>query len=129
VTLEPFRSGKRISRVSEVKSYRVSKPKRKFILFGSYTKRYEYILSNFHHRYLRHTALHMKFESADGTKGECRTNPLKIEVESMLDKESAADIKDIKPPVNFKGAWLKYLVIFLLPLVIAGRVQSLGEII
>ncbi len=105
----------------EVKNYKISKAARKYILFGNYTKKYEYTLSTFTTGVYDIQPFVLKFEQSDGTKGECRTNPLKIEVSSMLDRESAADIKDIKPPVNFRGAWLKYLMIILLLLAaIAG---------
>ena len=102
----------------EVKSFKISKPRRKYLYFGKYVKKYEYIVSTFTTGVYEIKPFTIKFTPKNGAPAECQTSPLKINVASMLDKESAADIRDIKPPVNFRGAWLFYLVVILIPLII-----------
>ena len=104
----------------EIKNYKISKPKRKYLFFGKYVKKYEYILSTFTTGVYEIKPFVIKFTANGSAEKECQTNPLKIEVVSLLDRESAAHIRDIKPPVNFRGAWLFYLVLTVVPLCLAA---------
>jgi len=119
VKFEPFFPEQNLKNF-EIKNYKISKEKKKYLFFGRYTKRYEYLLSTFTTGIYDIQPFSIKFSTRNGTWTECQTNPLKIEVASLLDRESAADIKDIKPPVNFRGTWLLYLGLIVLPLCIAA---------
>ncbi|HAX61363.1 MAG TPA: hypothetical protein DCX95_02230 [Elusimicrobia bacterium] len=93
----------------EIKDYKFSEGK-KYFIFGRYIKKYEYLLSTFTTGIYSISPFSVSFTDATGKTAQAQTQPLKIEVVSLLDKESAADIRDIKPPVNIKSKLLFYLL-------------------
>lgn len=100
----------------EIKDYKVSKDRRKYFLFGRSIRKQEYILSTFTTGIYEIKPFTVNFINRDGKSAQSQTNALKIEVTSLLDKESASDIRDIKPPVNLKIKPLTYIIVFGLPL-------------
>lgn len=107
----------------EIKEVRKSKPVRKYIIFGKYSQRYEYVFSVFEAGNYTIEPITVKFAAKDGSKIEVQTSGLNLEIESILDKESASDIRDIKLPVSLRRGILFYLYIVLIPcLFLAGYI-------
>ncbi|MBI5574586.1 MAG: hypothetical protein HY919_08595 [Elusimicrobia bacterium] len=98
----------------EIKDYKFSQGRKKYIIFGRYVKKYEYLISTFTTGIYPISPFSISFANSAGVIVQAQTQPLKIEVVSLLDKESAADIKDIKPPVNIKSKSFKYIISVLL---------------
>ncbi|MFH1540878.1 MAG: BatD family protein [Elusimicrobiota bacterium] len=105
----------------EIKDCKVSKEKKKYFVFGRCVKKYEYILSTFTTGIYEIPPFTLKSTDKDGKTIQIQTNLIKIEVTSLLDKESALDIRDIKPPVNLKLKVIFYVIfIGILVLLLAG---------
>ncbi|MDD5688080.1 MAG: hypothetical protein PHE88_09650 [Elusimicrobia bacterium] len=102
----------------EIKNYKISKERKKYFIFGRYIKKYEYILSTFTTGIYEINPFVVNFTNKDGTPAQSQTNSLKIEVTSLLDKESASDIRDIKSPVNIKRTPIFYIVVFGVPILL-----------
>jgi hypothetical protein len=103
----------------EVKDYSRPRARREYIVFGRKVKKYEYLLSTFTTGIYEIKPFAIKFSSA-GRPAECQTSPLKLEVASMLERESATDIRDIKPPVNIKRNPVFYLLLLGIPIIAAA---------
>ncbi|MFH0947787.1 MAG: BatD family protein [Elusimicrobiota bacterium] len=86
----------------EIKNYKISKK----------GKKYEYTLSTFLTGIYEIPPFKVKWITPDGKEAESQSSILKLEVVSLLDKESASDIRDIKPPVNFQRGIIFYATIF-----------------
>lgn len=115
IKLDSFSPGENLKSF-EIKDYKVSKDKKKYFLFGKIIRKHEYILSTFTTGIYEISPFTVNFINKDGKPAQSQTNALKIEVASLLDKESASDIRDIKPPVNLKIKPIVYIIIFGLPL-------------
>lgn len=101
----------------EIKDYKITKEQKKYFLFGRYKKTYKYILSTFTTGIYEIKPFVVDFTDKNGVITQSRTNLIKIEVTSLLDKESASDIRDIKPPVMIKSKLFPYVFIILLILI------------
>ncbi|PIU83771.1 MAG: hypothetical protein COS68_02270 [Elusimicrobia bacterium CG06_land_8_20_14_3_00_38_11] len=108
----------------EIKDYKFSQGRKKYVLFGRYVKKYEYLLSTFTTGIYPISPFSISFTNPAGIIAQAQTQPLKIEVVSLLDKESVADIKDIKPPVNVKSKSFLYLLSILLLIFLAIFLQK-----
>ncbi|MEW6555797.1 MAG: BatD family protein [Elusimicrobiota bacterium] len=102
----------------EIKDYKITKERKKYLLFGRYKKKYEYILATFTTGIYEIKPFIIDFITQDGKPAQSQTNPIRIEVTSLLDKESAADIKDIKPPVNLKHHPVFYILVAGIPILV-----------
>lgn len=94
----------------EIKDFNV-KEKKKYFLFGPKIKSYRYVLSTFITGIYEIKPFTVSFTAA-GEPVLSQSNPIKIEVTSLLDKESAVDIRDIKPPVNLRRGIIFYALVF-----------------
>ncbi|MBN1384985.1 MAG: hypothetical protein JW983_08920 [Elusimicrobia bacterium] len=96
----------------EIKDYKVSKERKKYFLWGRIIRKHEYVLSTFTTGIYEIKPFTINFVNKTGQSAQSQTNTLKVEVTSLLDKESAADIRDIKPPVSLKTNPLVYIITF-----------------
>ena len=92
----------------EIKNYKISNE----------GKKHEYTIVIFSTGTYQIQPFKIKFATADGKEAESQSNILELEVASLLDKESASDIKDIKPPVNLKLGLVFYVVSFIILLLL-----------
>lgn len=102
----------------EIKDYKITKERKKYLLFGRYKKKYEYILATFTTGIYEIKSFIIDFIDMNGKPAQSQTNPIRIEVTSLLDKESASDIRDIKPPVNLKRTLFFYVFILGTPILV-----------